>query len=275
MGFSRYMDKKISKPVKVLVIVAVVITLVLVNLMIFAAPHYQSAPVYSSEPTRLNWFSGYSLYSTYTRSSDPDFISPTIVYYSEKDTFQLQNQEKWSKPLFVGNLFSDNISDPEMYEDLWHTPDISINGNNLSIDYSAYNGAGADCRRAVYSVTLTLFRINLTSGYDADDAGEIPVEDIEVTDLPAGEYREYRVTAELFKPKPGEIFELDLRIHSPVEFIDNNNETYTMSEICENCDQCDIENPQKEIVHFILKASDAPDIPKITCENSYMCPDYP
>lgn len=266
------MDIKISKPVKVLIIIAAVITLVLINLMIFAAPQYESAHVYSSEPSRLDWFSGYAIDSTNPRTEN---MTPTIIYYIENDSFQLQEPEKWSKPLFVGNIFSNDISDPELYEDLWHTPDISVEGNNLSIDFSTYNNAGVDCRKAVYNVTLTLVRINLTAGYDAEDAGEIPVKDIEVTDLPAGECREYRITAELFKPKPGELFELDLRIHSPVEFIDNNNKTYTMSEICDNCDQCDIENVPREIVYFVLKANDAPDIPKITCENSYMCPDVP
>ena len=267
------MDKKISKPVKVLAIVAAVITLVLVNLMIFAAPHYESAHVYSSEPTRPDWFSGYAIDSTNPRTEN---MTPTIIYYIENDSFQLQDPEKWSKPLFVGNYFSKDISNPELYEDLWYTPDISVEGNNLSINYSAYNGAGIDCGKALYNVTFTVVRINISTGYYHEEvAGEIPVEDIEVTDLLAGEYKEYRVTGELFRPEPGEVFELILTIYLPSFFTDGNNETYTMSEICDNCDECDIENIPREYVYFVLKASDAPDIPKITCENGYMCPDVP
>ena len=124
-------------------------------------------------------------------------------------------------------------------------------------------------------MTLTVVKVNLSTGYYQEEvAGVIPVEDIEVTDLPAGEYGEYRVTTELFRPEPGEVFELILNVYLPAYFIDSNNETHTMSEICKNCDQCDIENIPREIVYFVLKASDAPDIPKITCENSYMCPDF-
>ncbi|MDD4127034.1 MAG: hypothetical protein PHV39_05040 [Methanomicrobium sp.] len=267
------MDKKISNPVKVLAIVAAVITLVLVNLMIFAAPQYESNYVFSVEESRLDWFSGFGMYSTYPRSPDPELVSPTVVYYSENDTFQLQNPEKWCESIYVGDYFSSDLSSPELYEDLWHTPDISIDGNNLSFDYSVYNGAGIDCQKALYNVTLTVIKVNLSTDYYQEEvAGEIPVEDIEVTDLSAGEYREYRITADLFKPKPGEIYELVLKIYSPAYFIDYNDTKITMSEIC---NKCEMDRIPRNTIYFVLKASDAPDIPKITCENGYMCPDVP
>ena len=251
------MDTKISKPVKVIAISAAIIILVLVNLIVFMAPQNEQTYVYSIEDTLVKWMSGSAFPALSIYHDDPLHHPPKIVYFRNNSTFQLQNPERWQEPVYIGRRISKEVTRPKTYNDLWHVPNVSVDGNTLSYDFSAYNGAGIDCKHAVYNVTLSVFKVNVSTGkYREEYIAELPVDDLEVNNLPASESRIYRISAELIEPKPDEIYRLMFRIYCPNYFTDYNDEQKMMEDICMRCDGIRYDSSD-----FFLFGEDAPAIP--------------
>ena len=256
------MDTKISKPVKVIAISAAIIVLVLVNLIVFMTPHSQSGHVYSLD---VKWLGGYSIPPFSINSPDPPYQPPKIVYFSNNSTYQVKDYEKWQEPVYKIYHRSKDVKSPKLLSDLLHVPNISVDRNILNDDFTAYNGAGIDCKHAVYNVTLSAFKVNVSTGkYRENYVAELPVNNIEVNNLPATESGIYRITAELIEPKTDEIYHMMFRIDIPRYFTDNNDKRIMMEDICFECDP----NSEAYITDdFYIYGEDAPEIPTMTYDN--------
>ena len=254
------MDTKISKPVKVIAISAAIIVLVLVNLIVFMPPQYQSSNLISLDEI---WLAGYSVPPFSINSPDPPYQPPKIVYFSNNSTYLVKDYEKWQEPVYKIYNRDKEVTIPKLNY-LWrHVPNISVYGNTLSYDFSAYNGAGIDCKHAVYNVTLSVFKVNLSTGKYRDEyIADLPVNNIEVTNLPATETGLYRVTAELIEPKPDEIYRLMFRIDIPHYFTDNNDKRIMKEDICFECDP-----NMYSTDDFYIYGEDAPEIPTMAYDN--------
>ena len=258
------MDTKISKPVKIIAISAAIIVLVLVNLIVFMAPQYEQYE--SNQLISLDeiWLGGYSVPPFSINSPDPPYQPPKIVYFSNNRTYLVKDYEKWQEPVYKIYNRDKEVTIPKLNYMWRHVPNISVDGNILGYDLSAYNGAGIDCKHAVYNVTLSVFQVNLSTGKYRDEyIADLPVNNIEVTNLPATETGLYRVTAELIEPKPDEIYRLMFRIYAPGYFTDYNDNRIMMKDICFEC------NPNSSYFtnDFYIYGEDAPEIPTMTYDN--------
>lgn len=186
---------------------AAVLLLVAANLAIFAAfpPGHQHV----QEPLkRVNWM----------MPSGPGFEyrgpyeSPVIVYDGTNETWQLQNTTAWSQTLSLGDRYS---LDPARPEDIRYTPDITIEGDKISLDFFIRNLAGEDCARADLAVTTGVERLNATTGSPEGDILPGAATTLSINDLAAGEWREVRVTADLPQPGPEEILYLTIDLAAP------------------------------------------------------------
>ena len=249
-------DTTISKPVKVVAISAAIIVLVLVNLIVFMVPQHEQYNVISIEDSMPNWILAetFTLGSMY--SPDPAHHPPKVLYFSDDNRFQLLNPEIGQKPIDPAFRNGKGVNGQKC-DDLWYAPNLSVEGNKLSFDYFVYNRAGIDCRQALLNITLSILKVNLSTGkYNEDYITEIPVEDLEITDLPVKEIKKYRMTTELIKPEIDEIYVLRYRFNWPAYFTDYNNEKIMMKDFCIKCNSLDGLN--KDIYIF---GEDAPAIP--------------
>ncbi|MBP2133872.1 hypothetical protein J2128_001826 [Methanomicrobium sp. W14] len=255
------MSLKLSGQVKWFVVISAVITIVLVNILILTA---QDNNQYNSEPlSRPEWFAPYGLII-----EDEDVIFPVITYDNTSGSFIVVNQEKCNIPVYVENLFSKDLSDPDNRENLWYTPNISIKNNKLGIDYLIYDGTGVDCGYAEFNVTLKAYEIksncidagNVITGpdIDYDDGLTVYTGRINVSDLKNGEYREYRIISDLFMPNSKKSYLLELTVHSPEEFTDTGNIFHKIEDLCPECESYSY---QKSDVNLILNASDGFNMP--------------
>ncbi|MBP5082811.1 MAG: hypothetical protein J6104_01065, partial [Methanomicrobium sp.] len=83
----------------------------------------------------------------------------------------------------------------------------------------------------LYDVKLSVYKHNLSRGFDTEYITEIPVRDIEVSNISAGESRVYTITAELFEPEKSDIYRLIFGITWPDQITDNNNNQIKIEDV--------------------------------------------
>ena len=260
------MDSKITKALAVIVISVAIVVFVYMIITIPLMLQHQCVRVTPSNVITANWMGGNTIPSDFAAYyPNPKDHPPELVYFSDNDTYQLQNPERWQEPFYIGYRMSNNVKRPKVYDDLWYVPNISVDGNKLSFDYSVYNGAKIDCGHAVYDVEMSVYRINLSEGFfNSEYVTEIPVEDLEVTDIPATETRIYRITADLIQPEKDEIYTVMISIRWPDHFTDKNHKTVKLTDLCRDCSSNGIGN----VVYISVCGEDAPEIPTINGSRS-------
>ncbi len=193
---------------------------------------------------RVNWILPFGLDHEY---SGPPYEKPVIIYDEVEGTWQIQDEERWNRAIFVGDRYSNNMSDPE---DIWYTPDIAVEGNNLSIDFFVWNGAGEDCASADLNMTTQAENLNNVTG--SLEGPELPVYTTEayISNLSAGESGEVRVTAKLLEPGPKKILQLRITLFAPYTFTTKNDtsRTYGSARL-----------PRSSAI-FVIKTKDAPEL---------------
>ncbi|WP_292519159.1 hypothetical protein [Methanoculleus sp.] len=142
---------------------------------------------------------------------DP-YESPVIVYDGVDETWHLRNAAAWDRTIFLGDRYS---LDPAHPEDIRYAPDIAIESDRISLDFFTRNLAGEDCARADLAVTTGVERLNATTGSPEGDILPGAVTTLPIDDLAAGEWREVRVTADLPRPGPEEVFYLTIDLAAP------------------------------------------------------------
>ena len=259
------MNTTISKKAKLLVLAAAIMTSVMMYVILFVPPPVQSAYYYMDEEMMQQWMGGYSLPEDLSVTwSAPEDRPPEIVYFSDNDTFQLRNPEIWQNPVYIGYRMSKKDIRPREYDDIWYNANVSVEGNRLSYDYTVYNGAGIDCRHAVYNVTLSVSKVNTSVKYiDEEFIAYLPVEDIEVNNLAAAESRKYRINADLIKPEKDEIYKLTFTVNWPGYFTDYKNKKRLREDICTKCNPHNMNQPSSNI-GFYIYGEDAPSYPQRT-----------
>ncbi len=136
--------------------------------------------------------------------------SPVIVYDQADRTWRLQGDPEWNRAVFLGDRYSE---DPSIPEDIWYTPDIAVEDGRLILDFFVWNGAGVDCARADFAMTTATWDASAGPSDDALISGApVPVP---VMDLPAGEWREVRVAADLPVPGPDDAVLLTISLTAP------------------------------------------------------------
>ncbi len=260
------MEKKITKALAVIVISVAIVVFVY---MIFAIPvllQHQCVRVTPANMITANWMGGDTIPSDFAMFfPNPEDHPPEIVYFSDNNTYQLQNPERWQEPFYIGYRMSNNVKRPKVYDDLWYIPNISVDGNKLSFDYSVYNGAKIDCGHAVYDVGMSVYRINFSEeSFNMEYVTEIPGEGLEVTDIPATESRIYRITADLIQPEKDEIYDVTIHINWPNQFTDKNHKTVKLTDLCRDCSPNSLGN----VIEVCIHGEEAPKFPTMNASRS-------
>jgi hypothetical protein len=115
-----------------------------------------------------------------------------IIYDQASDTWEMRYKDKFSQAYYPGSYSNDTL--------IRYTPDASISGNDISIDFGLYNTMGVD----LSEVNLTIdIRLTTKTNESYDEVVLINRSSILIHDLKDGEYREVRVTGQLEKPTAG------------------------------------------------------------------------
>ena len=181
---------------------------------------------------------------------NPDCKFPVIIYDEDKGgSWQIQDEDKWNRAINIGDRYSPNMSHPE---EMWYTPDITVEGNNLSIDFIVWNTAGKDCESAILNMTVWTENLNETTGYPEGGAVSFITKEVRIDNISAGKSDEVRIVTELFKPGKEEIRRLTIKMRAPYTFTGKNSTSCTY-----------YSNPgglPSGTVIFILKGKDAPEL---------------
>lgn len=187
-----------------------------------------------------------------TFGMDPN-ANPVIVYDSEnKSIWQVQDTDQWSKEIFVGDYLNSNQSSPE---NLWYSPDIAIEGNNISLDFFVWNRAGYNCNSAFLNLTTEYEYLNEVSGSPEGEIQSGIPSRLSIRNLSDGDFTEVRGTTILPKPSPEKILRLTITLMAP-DNITSENGTFYVD---------DRDRLPRGTAIFVIKSRDAPDlVPKPT-----------
>lgn len=181
---------------------------------------------------------------------NPDYELPAIIYDEDKGgSWQIQDEDKWNRAINIGDRYSPNMSHPE---EMWYTPDITVEGNNLSIDFFVWNTAGKDCESAILNMTSRTQNLNETTGYPEGGTVSFITKEVRIDNISAGKSDEVRIVTELLKPGKEEIRRLTIKMRAPYTFTGKNSTSCTY-----------YSNPEgipRGVVEFILKGKDAPEL---------------
>jgi len=198
---------------------ALLVVLVAANLSILTA--FPPGQQHAQEPLkRVNWILPFGTGFEYRGP----YGSPVIVYDRENGTWRMQDGAVWNRALFLGDRCSDDPSHPE---DIWYTPDITVEGDRLSLDVLVWNGAGEDCARADLTMTTGIESLNTATGSLEGPASSSVPAAVPGGDLAAGDWREVRVTADLPRPEPEEVLFLTITLIAPYTFTTPDGTTLT------------------------------------------------
>jgi len=198
------------------------------------------------EPIKIHrWIIPYSL----GYYGGPDYDLPVIIYDEDKGGWQIRDEDRWNTATDIGDHFSTNLSHPEV---IWYTPDMAVEGNNLSIDFFVFNRAENDCESAVLNMTSRTVDQNKTPGSPGGPFESVITKNVHIGNIPAGKSDEVRIVTELLKPGKEEIRSLTIKMRAPYTFTGKNNTSYTYysnsGEVLSGA------------VEFIIKGKDAPEL---------------
>jgi hypothetical protein len=181
-----------------------------------------------------------------TFGRDP-YESPVIVYDNEnKSIWQVQDIDRWNKAIFVGDHINSNLSSPE---NLWYSPDIAIEGNNISLDFFVWNGAGYNCNSAFLNLTTEYEDLNNVSGSPEGEIQPGIPSRLNIRNLSEGESTEVRVTTSLPQPGLDKILRLTITLMAPDIITSENGTTHVY----------DRDSLPRGTAVFVIKSRDAAD----------------
>lgn len=150
---------------------------------------------------------------------DP-YENPVIVYDPEnKSTWWVQDIIRWNRAIFTGDSTNINLSSPE---NLWYSPDIAIEGNNISLDFFVRNSADYKCNSAFLNLTTEYEYLNETSGSPEGEIQQGIPSRLNIRNLSNGDFTEVRVTTLLPQPGPKKIVRLTITLVAPDVIISEN-----------------------------------------------------
>jgi len=178
---------------------------------------------------------------------DP-YENPVIVYDPEnKSTWQVQDIDRWNRAIFVEDRINSNLSSPE---NLWYSPDIAIEGNNISLDFFVRNRAGYKCNSAFLNLTTEYEYLNEVSGSPEGEIQSGDSSQLNIRNLSEGESTEVRVTAILPQPAPKKILRLRITLMPPDIIISENGTSH----------EYDRDRLPRGTAVFVIKSRAAPDL---------------
>lgn len=157
-------------------------------------PHYNVTALTVYEPDVDLIPMVLSDYANSTANTMPTFRSGfhDIIYDQYNGTWEMRYKDKFSQAYYPKSYSN--------YTSIAYTPDASISGNNISIDFGLYNTMGVD----LSEINLTIdVRLTTKTNESYDEAVLINRSSMLIHDLKDGEYREIRVTERLEKPTTG------------------------------------------------------------------------
>jgi hypothetical protein len=232
---------------KVWIWVALIATIILIiSANYFIVSEFNLKSNHVQEPLKIiRWIMPFSL-----DYGNPDYKFPVIIYDEDKGgSWHIRDEDKWNRAINIGDRYSPNMSHPE---DMWYTPDITVEGNNLSIDFIVWNTAGKDCESAILNMTSWTENLNETTGYPERDTVSFITKEVRIDNISAGKSDEVRIVTELLKPEKEEIRRLTIKMRAPYTFTGKNSTSCTY--------YSNHGRPPSGDVKFILKGKDAPEL---------------
>ena len=191
-------------------IIVILAAIVLVNIVIFRLFPINS-PVYTVKPLKSISF--------YIDDVDDNIPSPAeIIYYSKNGTWELQDKETYNEKIDKKVYRSrDN------YEIYSYSPNVTIEGSNISFNFGIKNNMGTD----ILEVPLTVeTRISMKFGKNIPPTQKTII----LNNLKDGEYREIRLSAELIKPPENETLREVIILTTPIEVTALNGSVVTQNQ---------------------------------------------
>lgn len=200
------MDVKIG--FKLIIVILAVI--VLVNLVIFCLFPINS-PVHTVKPIK-----SISFYIDDVDDNIPG--SAEIIYYPNNATWELQEKETYNQ-----RIDKKVYQSRDNYEIYSYSPNVTIEGSNISFNFGIKNNMGTD----ILEVPLTVeTRISTKFGKNIPPTQKTII----LNNLKDGEYREIRLSAELIKPPENETLRQVIILTTPVEVTALNGSVVTQNQ---------------------------------------------
>lgn len=177
-----------------------------------------------------------------------EYVDPVIIYNKENgETWQIRDKDRLNNAIVIEDRNSNNQSSPV---DTLYTPNVTIEGNNISLDFLVWNGAGEDCASAGLNMTTSYENLNPETGSSDGPTYNGAATRVYIYNLSVGESAEVRVTTEIPEPAPGKTIRLRITLMSPDAFMTKTGtlRTYDPHRL-----------PRGEAT-FIIKAKDAPEL---------------
>lgn len=176
------------------------------------------------------------------------FEYPVITYDNKTGgTWQIQNMDRLNNAIVIEDRDSNNQSSPGGY---LYTPDVAIDGRNISLDFLVWNGAGENCASAVLNMTTDYEILNEETGSPEGPSYTGVETQVHIRNLSTGESREVRVTADLPEHGPEKKLRLTITLKSPDAFMTNTGIIRTY----------DPHRLPRGTATFVLKSKDAPEL---------------
>ncbi|MDD4483764.1 MAG: hypothetical protein PHD55_05305 [Methanoregula sp.] len=177
-----------------------------------------------------------------------EYESPVIIYDNETgETWQIRDKDRLNNAIVIEDRNSNNQSSPV---NTLYTPDVTIEGNNISLDFLVWNGAGEDCASAVLNMTTSYENLNPESGSSDGPTYTSAATRAYILNLSSGESAEVRVTTEIPEPAPGKTIRFRITLRSPDAFMTDTGTLRTYDPL----------GLPRGDATFIIKAKDAPEL---------------
>ncbi|MDO9325255.1 MAG: hypothetical protein Q7T80_09905 [Methanoregula sp.] len=176
------------------------------------------------------------------------FEYPVIIYDNETGgIWQIRDKDRLNNAIIIEDRSRNNQSSLGGYI---YTPDVTIEGNTITLDFLVWNGAREDCTSAVLNMTTGYETFNEETGSPEGSSYTGTATQVYIHNLSSGESKEVRVTADLPEPDLVKKLRLTITLKSPEAFMTQTGTLRTYDPI---------RLPQGTAT-FILKAKDAPEL---------------
>ena len=177
-----------------------------------------------------------------------EYEYPVIIYAKENgETWQIRDKDRLNNAIVIEDRDSNNQSSPV---NTLYTPDVTIEGNTISLNFLVWNGAGEDCTSAVLNMTTSYENLNPETGSSDGPSYNGAATRVYIHNLSSGESAEVRVTTEIPEPAPGKTIRLRITLMSPDAFMTKTGTLRTY----------DPHRLPRGDATFVIKAKDAPEL---------------
>ena len=224
---------------------AIIASIILILSIFFLIPLVSpSGHEHQKEPIHMTYW----ILSSGLERGPYAFEHPVINYDKENGgTWQIRDKDRLNNAIVIEDRNSNNQSSRV---DTLYTPDVAIDGNNISLDFLIWNGAGEDCASAVLNMTTDYVTLNEKTGSPEGPSFTGAATQMHILNLSSGESAEVRVTVDLPKPDPEKILRLTITLESPDAFMTKTGTLRTY----------DPHRLPQGTAMFVVKEKDAPEL---------------